>query len=135
MEIEQQRYLIGDFEREYTLDRLKAAMQSGHLTLVEFDKRASLAAKATTKADIDLLLRDIPSTLLVKHNRTSGLQRRIGILSLWACLIPLAGIVAGELAAIFAVLTVPLFVLLFIMKVGPDSWYEPKTVYKEIEGP
>lgn len=132
MSIEHQHYLIGDFEREHALERLKVASKSGHLTLAEFDRRARLAAQATTQSDIDLILADIPHTLMVKHNRTSGLQKRIGLLALWTSLIPLAAVGASGLAVLLALLTVPLFVLLFIMKVGPDSWYEPKIIYKEI---
>ncbi|QGU02741.1 hypothetical protein CKALI_09430 [Corynebacterium kalinowskii] len=132
MSIERQHYLVGDFEREHALEKLKAASQSGHLSLVEFDQRAARATHATTQADIDLILADIPQNLMVKQNRTSGLQKRIGIVALWASLVPLVAIGAADLAAIFAVLTIPLCILLFIMKVGPDSWYEPKTIYKQI---
>lgn len=132
MDIERQHYLVGDFERESALEKLKDASQSGHLSLAEFDRRAQIVAHATTQGDIDRILADIPATLMVKKNRTSGLQKRIGIMGLWLSLVPLAGIVAGGLAGMIAALTLPLFILLFIMKVGPDSWYEPKTTYKEI---
>lgn len=130
--IERQHYLVGDFERENALEKLKGATQSGHLSLSEFDRRAQIAAQASTQGDIDLILADLPDTLMAKHNRTSGLQKRIGIMGLWLSLVPLTSLVASGLAVTIAVLTLPLFILLFIMKVGPDSWYEPKTVYKEI---
>lgn len=132
MDIERQQYLVGDFERESALERLKGASQSGHLSLSEFDRRAQIAAHATTQGDIDRILADIPQNLLVKHNRTSGLQKRIGIMGLWLSTIPLIAVGSADLATIFAVLTIPLAILLFIMKVGPDSWYEPKTTYKQI---
>lgn len=133
MDIERQNYRIGDFEREYALNKLKAASQSGHVSLHEFDQRAARVAHATTKGDIDLVLSDIPSTLMVKQNRTSGLQKRIGITALWMSMIPLAAIVAGELATLTAVLTIPLVIVLFVLKLGPESWYQSKTVYKEID--
>ncbi|MEJ5928344.1 DUF1707 domain-containing protein [Corynebacterium sp. H128] len=131
-DIERQHYLIGDFEREYALEKLKSATESGHLSLAEFDQRAARAASARTKGDIETLVHDIPEDLVVKTERTSGLQRRIGIIALDACLIPFALLIAPELATFVALLIPVLVVLLFVLKVGPDSLYRTKTTYTQI---
>lgn len=133
MHIERHDYLIGDYEREYALHKLNNAVQSGHLTLSEFDRRAEIAARAHNQGDIDALLRDIPDNLVVKVNRTSGLQKRWGILALNLCLVPVACLVAPQLAVFMALMLPVLFVLLFILKVGPDELYQSKTTYQQIE--
>ncbi|MEJ2865061.1 DUF1707 SHOCT-like domain-containing protein [Actinomycetospora flava] len=51
---------IGDRERRATDDRLRAALDDGVLTLVEYDERTQQAWAARTQRELDVLVADIP---------------------------------------------------------------------------
>ena len=51
---------IGDRERKATDDRLRAALDDGVLTVVEYDERTQQAWAARTQRELDALLADIP---------------------------------------------------------------------------
>jgi hypothetical protein len=51
---------IGDRERKATDERLRAALDDGVLTLVEYDERTQQAWAARTQRELDTLVADIP---------------------------------------------------------------------------
>lgn len=54
------RRLIGDAEREATLERLRDRRASGHLTPDELDQRTADALSARTRAQLAHVMRDLP---------------------------------------------------------------------------
>jgi hypothetical protein len=52
---------VGDAEREATVSELREHFASGRLTQEEFDERLSQAFAAKTRAELDSVLRDLPS--------------------------------------------------------------------------
>ena len=52
---------IGDRERRATDDRLRAALDDGVLTLVEYDERTRECWAARTQRELDALVVDLPS--------------------------------------------------------------------------
>jgi hypothetical protein len=52
-----------DAERELTVERLQRAMETGRLTLDEFDERAAGAYAARTRGELADLTRDLPGHL------------------------------------------------------------------------
>lgn len=50
-----------DAERERAIDVLREAAGEGRLTLEELDERVGRAAGATTRAELELLVRDVPA--------------------------------------------------------------------------
>ena len=51
----------GDADREATVTRLQTALGEGRISLQEFGDRASVAYAATTTAELDALLADLPA--------------------------------------------------------------------------
>lgn len=51
---------VGDRERRATDDRLRAALDDGVLTLVEYDERTTQCWAARTQHDLDVLVADLP---------------------------------------------------------------------------
>jgi hypothetical protein len=51
----------GDADREATVTRLQTALGEGRISLQEFSDRASVAYAATTTAELDALLADLPA--------------------------------------------------------------------------
>lgn len=52
---------VGDRERRATDDRLRAAMDDGMLTLVEYDERTAQCWAARTRRELDVLVADLPA--------------------------------------------------------------------------
>ena len=52
---------VGDAEREATAGELREHFASGRLTQEEFDERLNQTFAAKTRADLDAVLRDLPS--------------------------------------------------------------------------
>ena len=53
---------VGDRERRVVDDKLMAAVGDGVLTLTEYDERAAVLWQARTRAELDALVVDLPST-------------------------------------------------------------------------
>jgi hypothetical protein len=52
----------GDGDRHQVVEVLRAALDQGRLTLSEYDERVATAYHATTYADLNALLEDLPKT-------------------------------------------------------------------------
>ena len=152
---------LSDAERADALAQLTYAYGEGRLDPEEYDKRCDAATQAATHRDLEPLFRDLPTQqqsqeietyqqyqpaqgqeldVYTRHEiataRKSGQNIRLGIFGLGTLLSLGGGIVLAEtvapLWAIMPVVIVPtLFILLYIMKVGPDSWYTPSPAQLE----
>lgn len=138
-------FRLSDSERNDAVGALSAALAEGRLTMDEFDKRCRGVAAAQLRADLEPLFRDIPQSPAspavyeaapsgevytareIALSRKDGQKTRAGLFWLGSI-----GTVAGALAipdpaiGVSVLLLIPaLFVLLYVLKVGPDSWYTP----------
>lgn len=142
-------FRIGDQERMDAMDILGRALGEGRLDMAEFDNRCQAVAEAQTQQDLQPILGDLPtgrgggvvdkqvsddavlySQAEIMQARRSGRRTRAGVF--WLGTIGSIGLVsifgpAGSTALTgLSLLIIPtLFILLYVMKVGPDSWYTP----------
>ncbi|OFU53517.1 hypothetical protein HMPREF3120_08235 [Corynebacterium sp. HMSC11D10] len=142
-------FRIGDQERMDAMDILGRALGEGRLDMGEFDNRCQAVAEAQTQQDLQPILGDLPtgrgggvvdkqmpddailySQAEIMQARRSGRRTRAGVF--WLGTIGTIGLVsifgaAGSTALSgLSLLIIPtLFILLYVMKVGPDSWYTP----------
>jgi hypothetical protein len=81
---------VGDAEREATAGELREHFASGRLTQAEFDERLNQTFAAKTRADLDAVLRDLPSVRPLAaaapprsdyRSAHGGTGRRMGILA------------------------------------------------------
>lgn len=139
-------YRISDNERQQAMDDLGAHFAAGRLTMDEYEQRISLVAQATMKSDIFPIFDDLPSSLSVSSTsgiepsytvgeindlRSRGRNMRLGILGL-SSVIAAGGGYFTEQTAIVLIIPV-VFILLYIMKIGPSSWYTPSPARLERE--
>jgi hypothetical protein len=139
---------VGDADREAALSVLAVHFADGRITLSEYDDRCRDAAAAQTRQELDRLFHDLPtlpnqpdrmggtgspgtemsvysaSELAEQHRR--GSRPRAGIMAL-TTLGALGGAIAlGNDASALLLLLIPaVAVLLYVMKVGPESWHAP----------
>ncbi|MBC3178238.1 DUF1707 domain-containing protein [Corynebacterium lujinxingii] len=133
-------FRIGDQERMDAMDVLGRALGEGRLNMDEFDDRCSRVAEAQTHNDLVPLLSDLPvgrqqgvvdkrvpddavlySQAEIMNARRSGRRMRAG--TFWLGTVGSIGLTA--LHPIFLLIIPTLFILLYVMKIGPDSWYTP----------
>lgn len=139
---------LSDTDRVDAFSRLTFAYGEGRLDLAEYDRRCDAVTEATTHGDLIPLFRDLPGKNTsvepavqsknmqlytreeIEQSRTSGQRTRLGIFSLGSVGTVALTAVAGQAgfpgigALIFTLIPI-LFILLYVMKVGPDSWYTP----------
>ena len=146
---------LSDAERADAMNALGHALGEGRLSLSEYDERCREVAAAQVRADLDPLFADIPQRPGEKYpepgqaleqrppsemtvytareiveTRRKGQRIRAGVFWLGtftaAFGVGVADTYHSDLAAGFFALLIPtLFVLLYVMKVGPDDWYMP----------
>ena len=122
------------------MDTLGRALGEGRLNMAEFDDRCRQVAEAQVHSDLEPILGDLPPAsaggAVEKHvpqgeifysgreimqARRSGKRMRAGVF--WLGTVGAFGLTA--LHPVFLLLIPTLFILLYVMKVGPDSWYTP----------
>lgn len=123
------------------MDTLGGALGEGRLNMAEFDERCRRVAEAQTQADLAPILADLPpqpaagavaqrnadagdvfySGREIMQTRRSGRRMRAGVF--WLGTVGALGLTA--LHPIFLLAIPTLFILLYVMKVGPDDWYTP----------
>ncbi len=139
-------YRISDNERQQAMDDLGAHFAAGRLTMDEYEQRISLVAQATMKSDIFPIFDDLPTALAsspqgrdiepsytiseINELRGRGRNMRLGILGLSSVLAIAA---APPLEGISIIIIPIVFILLYVMKIGPDSWYTPSPARLERE--
>lgn len=138
------------------MDVLGRALGEGRLTMAEFDERCAFLAKAQTHADLGPILSDLPtgpppsaqaqpshdvtlySQAEIMQARRAGKRTRAGVFWLGTIgsmgLTAVAGAAGLDALAGLSLLLIPtLFILLYVMKVGPDSWYMPSLRQLEMQ--
>ena len=142
-------FRIGDQERMDAMDILGRALGEGRLDMAEFDNRCQAVAEAQTQQDLQPILGDLPtgrgggvvdkqvpddavlySQAEIMQARRSGRRTRAGVFWLGTIgsigLVSIFGAVNANVMSGLSILLIPtLFILLYVMKVGPDSWYTP----------
>ncbi|UBI09470.1 DUF1707 domain-containing protein [Corynebacterium coyleae] len=142
-------FRIGDQERMDAMDILGRALGEGRLDMGEFDNRCQAVAEAQTQQDLQPILGDLPtgrgggvvdkqmpdnailySQAEIMQARRSGRRTRAGVF--WLGTIGTIGLVglfeavnANVMSGLSLLIIPTLFILLYVMKVGPDSWYTP----------
>ncbi|TVS22234.1 DUF1707 domain-containing protein [Corynebacterium sanguinis] len=139
-------FRLSDEERHAALGALSSALAEGRLTMDEFDSRCQAVTTAEFHSDLDPLFRDIPhnpatfvqqggavemySAREITAARRDGQKMRAGTFWLGTfgtlAATPAVAVATGSGFGFLLLLLIPtLFVLLYVMKVGPDSWYTP----------
>ena len=142
-------FRIGDQERMDAMDILGRALGEGRLDMAEFDNRCQAVAEAQTQQDLQPILGDLPtgrgggvvdkqvsddavlySQAEIMQARRSGRRTRAGVFWLGTIgtigLVSIFGAAGSSALSGLSILLIPtLFILLYVMKVGPDSWYTP----------
>lgn len=136
---------IGDPDREAALAVLAVHFSDGRLTLTEYDDRCRDVAAALTRKELDAVFVDLPvlpnqpnqsgvsdsavavyseGEIAEQHRR--GSRPRAGVMAL-TTLAALGGAIAlGNAASAIVLLLIPtVAVLLYVMKIGPESWHTP----------
>ncbi len=132
------------------MDTLGRALGEGRLNMAEFDERCRQVAEAQVHSDLEPILVDLPpqpvegpvaaqdvpsgdvfySGREIMQARRSGKRMRAG--TFWLGTIGAFGLVglfshvgADALVGLSLLFIPTLFILLYVMKVGPDSWHTP----------
>ncbi|EEI64323.1 MULTISPECIES: DUF1707 domain-containing protein [Corynebacterium] len=123
-------YRLSDEERTRAMNTLGTHFADGRLTLAEYEERVQKVAEAVTDDQVAGLFRDLPEesytvSEIEEYRKESG-HPKAGILGL-SIVGGFVGAVfaTGALDAVFVILPVVVFILLYVMKIGPDSWYMP----------
>ncbi|MGV3115091.1 DUF1707 SHOCT-like domain-containing protein [Corynebacterium freneyi] len=147
-------YRISDAEREAAMASLGRAFSEGRLTIDEYDDRVQRVACADTGADLVPLFDDLPPSRRggvpgqapaklyageeIDAAYQSGKKTRLGLLGLTtvgtaAGAIVWSSMIASALPAVLLLLIPTVWLLLYVMKVGPDSWHvpSPRSVERE----
>ncbi|MBC3185803.1 DUF1707 domain-containing protein [Corynebacterium sp. zg-331] len=131
------RIRLSDEERTQAMSHLGTAFSQGRLSIDEYDARCQAAVRAQYRYELDALLSDLPAPLPqradrpvevytaeeIEAARRQSRYPRAGILALTSIL-ALCLFSIDENAEFF--LLIPLvFVLLYVLKIGPASWHVP----------
>lgn len=131
---------LSDAERSSAMSTLGRAFAEGRLSIDEYDERCQEIARAEYRRDLDPLFTDIPlfagsptkdvdklySAHEIEAAYREGRKIRAGVMGLTTI-----GVTAGTIAlatplsGLLLLLIPTLFILLYVMKVGPQKWYVP----------
>lgn len=133
---------VGDQERAAAMDQLGQHFAAGRLTISEYEDRCAKAADVRYQHDLALLFADLPSTAAtvstnqlqmysadeIEAFRRKGSRPREAIMGLTVIGTVALSLFASEtvLAVLLLLLIIPaVAVLLYVLKIGPDSWHVP----------
>ena len=152
---------LSDADRDHAMNALGHALAEGRLQIDEFDDRCAAVAQAQYQRDLDQVFVDIPFTQQatsgavekyysesqVARAREAGKKPRLGtaLLTSLAGMIAFPGFVAlafetestsnavvfGGLAMLTAFVVPAVWIALYILKIGPDSWHRPSPAQLE----
>ncbi|WIM67476.1 DUF1707 domain-containing protein [Corynebacterium breve] len=133
---------LSDNERSDAMSALGRALAEGRLTFIEYENRVEAVLKAETCGQLEPLFRDIPQSpaignemVLYSANEIAetherGQKTRLGLFGLsvvgssgLGILMTTMGMTGGGIIPLLVIPTV--FILLYIMKIGPEKWYAP----------
>ena len=145
-----QDYRIGDAERQKAMDDLGKHFTAGRLDITEYDNRLTSVAEATMWSDLIPIFSDLPaitdtntsatiphaagipeedkfSRSEIEENYRSGKRIKLGIMILmFMAAMSATLILQDRLVAFTTMMTfLAMFVLLYVMKLGPKSWHHP----------
>ncbi|ALC06894.1 hypothetical protein CDES_12750 [Corynebacterium deserti GIMN1.010] len=137
-----QNIRVSDSERSAALAALGQFYAEGRLTMQETDERCEAVADAKDRSDLNKIFFDLPYQEIVAVDRVeptytasevatlhrNGARPRAGILGLTTVAAITGTAVLSSttpFAAVLLALIPIVFILLYVMKVGPDSWYAP----------
>lgn len=139
-------YRIGDAERQQAMEDLGAHWAAGRLDYEDYEKRLSDVTQAQTRSDISYIFDDLPASASrnqygalektyteseIMQARAEGRRTRAGIMTITATMVLGFGVALD--AAILMLIIPVVFALLYLLKVGPDSWYMPSRAKLERE--
>lgn len=139
-------YRIGDAERQQAMDDLGTHWAAGRLDYEDYEKRLDHVTQAQTRSDISYIFDDLPACASrnqygalektyteseIMQVRAEGRRTRAGIMAITTVLAFGFGVSLN--APVLLVIVPIVFALLYLMKVGPDSWYVPSRAKLERE--
>ena len=134
---------LSDEERHGAMSSLGRAFAEGRLIMDEYDCRCKDITEAQSLADLQVVFADLPqnpqSTALdhrpvysvaeVQAARRSSRRTRAGVMGLTTVgtivATPILVSAVGGLGGLLVFLIPTVFILLYVMKVGPTSWHQP----------
>ena len=145
-----QDYRIGDAERQKAMDDLGKHFTAGRLDITEYDNRLTNVAEATMRSDLIPIFSDLPAitdtntsaaiphaagipdevkftSSEIEENYRSGKRIKLGIMILIFMVVVSATLIlhTALIAFIMTMTFLAMFVLLYVMKLGPKSWHQP----------
>ena len=147
-----QDYRIGDAERQKAMDDLGKHFTAGRLDITEYDNRLTNVTEATMWSDLIPIFSDLPaitdtntsaamphaagipeeakfSRSEIEENYRSGKRIKLGIMILtFMAAVSATFVLQDKLVAFTMMMTfLAMFVLLYVMKLGPKSWHQPSS--------
>lgn len=138
-----QNIRISDHERSAAVAALGQFYAEGRLTLEETDERCAAVAGANNRDDLNKIFFDLPQQEIVAVDRPErtytssevaelhrkGAKPRAGIMGLTTVAAVTGAAVVLSASPAFSILflaIIPItFILLYVMKIGPEAWYAP----------
>lgn len=136
-----QDYRISDAERQQALEALSIHFAAGRLDATEYDNRLMSVANSTMKSELLQLFDDLPpapieasqrfiaATQPVDEDALTAYRRgrnvRIAVVALAILSAHVVDDIAPLMGDIFGLISFALFIMLFLMKLGPKSWHQP----------
>lgn len=145
-----QDYRIGDAERQKAMDDLGKHFTAGRLDITEYDNRLTNVTEATMRSDLIPIFSDLPAitdtntsaaiphaagipdevkftSSEIEENYRSGKRIKLGIMILIFMAVVSATLIlhTALIAFIMTMTFLAMFVLLYVMKLGPKSWHQP----------
>lgn len=133
---------LSDDERSDAMSALGRALAEGRISLPEYEDRIDAVCSADCRGELTPLFQDIPhqpgagqdvavySANEIAETHQRGQKTRAGLLGLTTVgsFAGMFGLIAatGSGAGVTVLLLIPtVFILLYVMKVGPAKWYVP----------
>lgn len=141
-------FRLSDAERNDAINQLARAVGEGRLTIEEFEDRSDDVMNAETRRDLVPVFVDIPAQPIqtevaaftageIERAREAGRKPKLGVallatlgagtgfiaLSTMALVAESAVLMGGAL--LLAAVIPAVWIMLYVMKVGPDSWHMP----------
>ncbi|WP_293817599.1 DUF1707 domain-containing protein [uncultured Corynebacterium sp.] len=131
---------ISDVDRSDAISVLGEHFADGRLTMIEYEERVQQATAAVSEGELEQIFSDLPkleasrelvpyySAREIDRQYRSGRNIRLGLLLSTVIGSSALAMLVNSVWANSAILLllIPLvFVLLYVMKVGPQSWYDP----------